>query len=55
MKSNEDKLIEFLERYPEKWHSYATDSVTLRVLAKAMKLDPRIELSDISNQMRLVI
>jgi hypothetical protein len=55
MKGNAIQLINFLERYPEEWHSYATDVLTLKVLKQAMALDPRIELSDISNQMRLTI
>ena len=55
MKGNAIKLISFLERYPEEWHSYATDAVTRKVIDEAMALDPRIELSPISHQMRLYI
>ena len=48
------KLYEFLEKYPNRWHGYATDKKTLKALERVKILYPLVVTNEF-NQMKLEI
>lgn len=46
------KAIKFLLKYPQGWHSYATDKKTVSVICSLVNLKIA-EVSNVSNQFRL--
>lgn len=48
---NQRRLLAFCLQYPNEWHSYNTDTVTVRTVRSLSRKVP-LELSTISNQFR---
>jgi hypothetical protein len=54
MNKYEKDLKEFLEKYPNKWHSYTTDKLTLKTIEGLHIQDGRMVLSRSTCQMKLI-